>query len=224
MAHLLPPDGQTAGDCSLPPLETSDAMVRVHPLIPALSLACVVACGGDSTPPAPVGVDPALQAEVEGYLAAYTETFVGLYTASSEAEWAANTRIVEGDDTNRKRSEVAQAALTAFTGSVENIEKARAYLASKDRLAPLAVRQLEQVLYAAGNFPQTVPELVEERIAAEAKANEVLFGFDFKVDGRSMSANDVDDLLDASRDLAARQAPGKPRRRSAGPCGPPCWR
>ncbi len=181
-------------------------MVRVHPLIPALTLACVVACGGDTTPPAPAGPDPALQAEVEGYLAAYTETFVGLYTASSEAEWAANTRIVEGDDTNRTRSEAAQAALTAFTGSVENIEKARAYLASKDRVSPLAVRQLEQVLYAAGNFPQTVPELVKERIAAEAKANEVLFGFDFKVDGRSMSANDIDDLLDASRDLAARQA------------------
>ncbi len=147
-----------------------------------------------------------LQAEVQAFLDAYTETFLELDYAADLAEWESNTRIVDGDDTNRRRTEAANEALAAFTGAVETIDKARGYLERRDRLAPLQVRQLEKVLYRAANNPQTVPDLVKRRIAAEAAQVERLFGFDFRIDGRSLSANEIDDRLAESSDLAARLA------------------
>jgi CheY-like chemotaxis protein len=56
--------------------------------------------------------------------------------------------------------QVADEALAAFTGSAENIEAARRFLAARDRLAPIQVAQLEAILYDAGANPQTVPDLV----------------------------------------------------------------
>jgi peptidyl-dipeptidase A len=67
-------------------------------------------------------VDTGVRREAQAFLDDYTAKYVELYTASSEAEWISNTRIIEGDDTNRKRTEGANQALTAFTGSVEVIE------------------------------------------------------------------------------------------------------
>ena len=61
-----------------------------------------------------------------------------LYAESAEAEWASNTRIVEGDETNLKRTEAANRALAEFTGSAEAIEKAAGYLEQADRLEPLS--------------------------------------------------------------------------------------
>lgn len=157
------------------------------------------------------GTDPeaenaALRSEVGAFLDTYTQDFVRLYTEASEAEWASNVRIVEGDDTNLKRTEEAQKALASFTGSLDVIDKTRAFLEKKDRLEPLQVRQLESILYRAANFPQTEPDLVTRRIAAEAAANERLFGFTFHVDGKPIDANGIDGLLETSTDLDQRLA------------------
>jgi peptidyl-dipeptidase A len=156
----------------------------------------VTACG-----PA---ADTRISDEVQAFLDDYTVRYVELYTASSEAEWVSNTRIVEGDDTNRKRTEAANQALTAFTGSVEVIEAAERFLEQRDALDPIQVVQLEKVLYNAANYPQTAPELVRERIAAEAEQVEVLFGFDFQIGGESVTTNDIDDLLHTENDLDRR--------------------
>ena len=88
------------------------------------------------------------------------QRYVELYAASSETEWAVNTRIVEGDDTNRLAAEEAKKALAGFTGSVENIERARKYLERRSELDPMSIRLLERILYIAANHPQTVAELV----------------------------------------------------------------
>jgi len=148
----------------------------------------------------------AKQAEAQAFLDSYTTQMLALYTTASEADWQANIHIVEGDDTIRKAAEEANEAMARFTGSEENIATARSLLEAAAQLDPLQVKQLEAVLYAAANNPQTVPELVKERIAAEALQNEQLFGFDFKIDGESVSTNDLDDTLENDNDLAARLA------------------
>lgn len=144
--------------------------------------------------------------EASAFVAAYSTTFQELYYTAGEAEWVSNTRIVEGDTTNAYNTRMANEALAAFTGSSENIEKAQSYLKHHDELPDKLVRQLEAILYAAANNPQTVPDLVKARIKSETLQNEQLFGFDFKVDGESISTNDIDKLLREEDDLDQRLA------------------
>jgi peptidyl-dipeptidase A len=157
------------------------------------ALALLLSCAGDK--------GAKLQADTQGFIDEYTGEFVSLWAESSEAEWALNTKIIEGDDTNRKRTEAANQAWAAFTGSVEVVERTRALLEDRDALTPLQVNQLEAILYLAANNPQSVPDVVNRRIAAEAKQTETLFGFDFTLDGESVSTNRIDEILRASSDL-----------------------
>ena len=151
--------------------------------------------------------DPAAaQAAAQAFLDTYTETLLPLYYESAEAEWAANTHIVEGDDTNAQRVQEANEALAAFTGSAENIAQARFFLQMRGRLTDLQVRQIEAVLYEAASNPQTVPELVSERIAAETAQNEQLFGFTYMLNGEEVTTNDIDRILRESTDVAERLA------------------
>jgi peptidyl-dipeptidase A len=136
-----------------------------------------------------------LQNEVQAYLDRYSSEFQRLAYESSKAEWASNTMIVEGDTTNAYRTRMANEALAAYTGSKENIETATRYLADKEKLLPLQVKQLEKVLYNAADNPQTVAALVKERIKREAEQTEKLYGFDFKIGGASVSTNEIDDIL-----------------------------
>lgn len=147
-----------------------------------------------------------LKAEVQAFLDDYTNTFVKLYYDSALAEWDANTRIVTGDTTNAYNVQKANEAFAKFTGSTENIEKTRKFLENKDALDIVQVRQLNTILYAAANNPETVSDLVSERIAAENAQNETLFGFDFKVDGKSVTTGDIDKVLRESNDLNERLA------------------
>jgi peptidyl-dipeptidase A len=147
---------------------------------------------------------PVSNAEAQAFIDAYTVEYVKLYTASSEAQWAANTKIVKGDSTNAKQVEITGNAYAAFTGSKENIEKAQEFLKDRSKLSALQEKQLDKILYAAANNPQTVAGVVKERIKAENAQTEKLFGFDFKVDGKSISANDIDNVLREETDLPKR--------------------
>ncbi len=144
--------------------------------------------------------------EAADFIGNYTETFVKLYYESAEAEWAANTRIVEGDTLNSWQVQQANEALARFTGSEENINKARALLERKEQLQPLQVKQLQTILYAAANNPAIVKDLVRERIKAEAAQTELLFGYDFKIDDRTVSTNEIDDILKGTYNLDSRLA------------------
>src|SRR5687767_11831963 len=88
-----------------------------------------------------------VQQEAQAFLDSYSSTFQGLYTKSAEAEWASNTKIVEGDSTNAVATRRANEAFAAFTGSVENIEKARKFLEQKSQLTELQLKQLEAILF-----------------------------------------------------------------------------
>jgi peptidyl-dipeptidase A len=147
-----------------------------------------------------------IQTEVQAFLDEYTTTYKKLYYASSQAEWAANTHIIAGDTLNAYNVQQANEALAKFTGSSENINKTRQFLESKDLLDIVQVRQLNVILYSAANNPETVSELVSQRISADNAQNETLFGFDFKVDDNSVTTGDIDKVLRESNNLKERLA------------------
>ena len=150
--------------------------------------------------------DKALLVEVDSFLRFYTQGYLGLLKKASEAEWALNTVIVEGDNKNSRAYEKAEGDLAQYTGSVEMIRKARKYLEREAALTDLQVRQLKAILYAAARSPQTEPELVKARIKADAAQTEALFGFDFKIDGKSVTTNEIDKILEEEDDEALRLA------------------
>ncbi len=148
----------------------------------------------------------AVRTRADAFLQRYDAELQPLYYASSKAEWEANTHIVEGDTTASARARAANEALADFTGRVTTIETARRLLERRDDLTPLQVRQLEAVLYDAAGNPQTVPDLVTRRIAAETAQTEQLFGFTFRVGGEEVTPNDIDRTLRESDDVAERLA------------------
>lgn len=146
-----------------------------------------------------------IQQEAQAFIDSYTTEYLKLYSASSEAQWKSNIEIVEGDSTNAKATEAANEAYAQFTGSEGNITNARKYLEHRKHLTPLQVKQLETILFAAGNNPQTIASVVKERIKAETAQTEKLFGFDFTLDGKSVSTNQLDDILKSSSKLEERR-------------------
>jgi len=190
----LEPVGKDPSSNSCTPRATLRAMkFTLSALLALLVSSCV------STP-------PVLQIEAQEFLDRYTRAYVGLYAAGSEAQWASQTRIVEGDDTNAKRTQAAEEATAAFTGSIENIETAQRLLAGRAELTDLQVKQLEGVLFRAASGPQTQRELVKRRIAAETAQVEQLYGFTFRLDGKEVSANEIDGGLKSEPDLSRRRA------------------
>lgn len=146
------------------------------------------------------------QADAQAYLDSYAAEFQRLYYASALAEWESNTRIVAGDSSNAVRTKAANEAYARFVGSVANIERIRGFLGQKERLTTLQARQLEAMLYAAANQPQTVPDVVRRRIAAETEQTEKLYGYTFTVNGREVTPNQIDSTLRSSVNLADRRA------------------
>ncbi len=170
-------------------------------LLPALWL---VACNNSTQPE--VSISDKLQTETDSFLTAYTAEFQKLYYASALAEWELNTHIVEGDTLTSKKAEEAGEAFAAFTGSEANIKAAQKYLEQKEELTDLQVRQLDAVLYAAGANPQVAADIVKQKIKAETEQTKKLFGFDFKINGQSVSTNEIDGILEESTDLKERLA------------------
>ncbi len=145
------------------------------------------------------------QEEAQTFIDAYTTEFLQLYTASAEAQWKSNIEIIDGDSTNAVATRKASEAYAAFTGSEENITNATKFLKYKGLLTDLQQKQLEAILYTAANNPQTVESLVNARIKAETEQTEKLFGFDFQLDGKSVTTNQIDELLKTETNLATRR-------------------
>ncbi len=143
--------------------------------------------------------------DVEAFLTGYEARFQELYAEASEAEWASNTRIVEGDDTNAARTRATGEALAAYTGSAAVIEQARAHLA-RPGLTDLQRLQLEAIVFRAARNPATVADLVAAKIAAETAQTERLFGFTYRLDGREVTTGELDEVLRTERDVGRRLA------------------
>lgn len=147
----------------------------------------------------------AVQKEAQAFIDAYTKTYVKLYTESSEAQWKSNIEIIPGDSTNAVATRKTNEAFAEFTGSKTNIDNTRKFLEQKDKLTELQVKQLEVILFAAANNPQTVADLVKARIKAETEQSDKLYGFNYTLNGKAVTVNAIDDVLKSENDLAKRQ-------------------
>lgn len=141
-----------------------------------------------------------LRDSVDNYLSDYNNKYQDLYYETAKAHWQLNTKIVEGDTTAEHQVKVSEKEMANYTGSKENIELTERYLSKKDDLLPLQIKQLEAIRYAAASNPEVVSDIVEEKIAADAKQVKLLYGYDFNMDGKSVSTNYIDSILSNSND------------------------
>lgn len=169
-------------------------------LLPLL-LAAAPALAADPTPEA---------REAQAFLDLYNSLYQRLSTVSAEAAWRSATDVRELHEGQRTGADQAWAA---FVGDPVVITTTQRLLDRKEALTPLQVKQLEAIRLAAGANPGTLPDLVNARVAAEARAAAILDGWQFcftpvAADGRCpepKTANDVDGVLQDSRDLAERE-------------------
>ena len=144
-----------------------------------------------------------IQERADRFLTLVNAGYQALYTVSQETQWAADTDVTPAHEA---AAVAAGRAYAAFIGSPALITEARALLAHRAELNELTVRQLDQALLNAAEGPMTNPDLVAARVAAEARQAAVLNGFEFKLGDRTITANEIDDLLQNSTDLAERRA------------------
>ena len=178
-----------------------------HSILRFAVLLALPACASSRTPaPTSAAAPSARRGEVESYLESYDSTFKRLNYASQLAQWASNTHIVAGDSTNAVRARETGLALSRFVGSVENIERIKGYLSDRAELDPIQIRRLEVMQSNAADAPQTMPDVVRERLVAENAQVERLYGFQFLLNGKPVTPNDIDDILQTSTDLSQRRA------------------
>jgi peptidyl-dipeptidase A len=148
------------------------------------------------------------KSEVQEFLKMYDEVSQRVGTVAAEAEWQAATDVTD-EHTGQRIG--AQRAAAAFTGSRYVIEDSRRFLRLKDSLSDLEFRQLDKILLNAAESPATIPDVVRARIEAEARLDAVLDSFTFCLEERGgkcvkpVTAEDIDQKLLASRDLAERR-------------------
>lgn len=160
----------------------------------------LASCGGGGT----TGGNP--QEDAQKFIDGYTTEYVKLYTNTSEAQWKSNIEIKQGDSTNSLAAQKADEAMAAFTGSKENIEQARKFMELKDKLTEIQVKQLELILYAAANNPQTIADVVKARIKAENGQTQKLYGYQYMLGDKKISTNYIDSILKAENNINNRQA------------------
>lgn len=144
-----------------------------------------------------------VQERADRFLATVNATYRALTYVQQEAQWAAVTDVKPEHDAG---AEVAGKAMAAFNGNPALIGEARELLKHEAELAPLTARQLRHVLLNAAEAPMTNPALVAKRIEAETRQASTMNGFTFKLSGKPVTPNDIDDILATSRNLKERQA------------------
>ena len=144
-----------------------------------------------------------VQDRADRFLKLVNAGYQSLYYVSQEATWAASTDVKPEHDAG---AEWAGKAFAAFNGNPLVITEAKDLLKHRQELSEITVRQLERVLLMpyGQEGPMTKPKLVAERIEAETHQVSLMNSFQFKVGGRPVSANEIDDKLSSSQDLAER--------------------
>jgi peptidyl-dipeptidase A len=160
----------------------------------AVLLAASVAIAADANP---------TQERADRFLLLVNSAYKSLVTLEGNAQWKALTDVSPVHDAG---SEAASKARAAFTGDPVLINEAKALLLKRHELNELTIRELQQLLLAAAEGPMTNPKLVADRIDAEVAQASTLNGFEFKLAGKPVTVNEIDNLLNSSTDLAERQA------------------
>lgn len=159
-------------------------------------LLCAIVASGHAVAATP-------QERADEFLNLVNSGYQALYKVQSEAQWYAATDVSPEHDA---ASEVAGKAAAAFNGNPALIREAKELLKQKAKLKPLTVRELERALLNAAEGPMTNPALVAERIKAETQQASTLNGFVFKLDGKPITVNAIDDLLQHGTNLTERRA------------------
>ena len=135
------------------------------------------------------------QERADRFLALVNASYQAIYYVEAEAQWKALTDVSEVHDAG---SEVASKARAALMGNPALINETKSLLLKRHELNDLTIRQLERVLLIAAESPMTKPELTQARIEAETKQASTLNGFEFKLRGKPVSVNDIDNLLQSN--------------------------
>lgn len=146
------------------------------------------------------------QERAQNFLHTYDSVYQQLAYADNLGQWEMLTHIVEGDTMAQHNATVASVNLSDFTGSAANIDSVKTFLALKDKLTELQVRELNAVLFLAGNNPANAAETVEKKIALTNSQISKLYGFKFMMNGKEVTPNKIDDILRHSSDLKERLA------------------
>lgn len=143
------------------------------------------------------------QERADRFLALVNSAYKSLVTLEGNEQWKALTDVSPVHDAG---SETASKARAAFTGDPVLINEAKALLLKRHELNELTIRELQQLLLIAAEGPMTNPKLVADRIAAEVAQASTLNGFEFKLNGKPITVNEIDNLLNSSTDLQERRA------------------
>ena len=169
---------------------------------------CILIALALAAAPAAAAAKTAAQQRAEAFLDLYASAYRSLYTLSNEVEWAAVTDVTPEHDAARVAGNKAYAALV---GDRAAIVQARALLAEEKSLEPLTALQLRKVILLAGGFPGTIPEVSARRVEAESRQSSLLDSWEFCLERKGeacatpTTANEIDNILVESRDLAERR-------------------
>ena len=176
-------------------------------IIPTLVIALLSSCGGgteeNSGDKTEINKEEFVK-EVQTYLDEYNSTFQKLLAEQNEAQWALNTHMVPGDTIASSNAGKADEAMSNFTGSKKNSDKAQEYLKNKDLLSDIQRRQLDYILFLAGGSPEAAGDVVKERIKAQNEQTEKLYSFEYKIDGKKVSTNEIEEILRTEKNVTKR--------------------
>src|SRR2546428_4399773 len=144
-----------------------------------------------------------VQERADRFLKLANAGYQALYRVNSEAQWLAVTDVTPQHDA---AAEATGKAYAAFNGNPALITEARELLTHQNELNELTIRQFKQLLLNAAEGPMTNPDLVKKRVEAETKQASLMNGFEFKLNGQKITANQIDDKLEKSTDLNERRA------------------
>lgn len=129
-------------------------------------------------------------------------------TVDAQINWTASTDVTPEHTGARTGSGKAMAALA---GSKVIVTRVKTLLAKEKDLDPITARQLHKLLLAAAEAPATIPEVVAQRVDAEARQSSIQDGYTFCLQpkpgggcARPTTPNDIDSVLLKSRDLPER--------------------
>jgi peptidyl-dipeptidase A len=144
-----------------------------------------------------------IQERADRFLALANAGYQAVYRVNSDAQWTAVTDVTPEHDA---AAEATGKAFAAFNGNAAIINEANELLRHEKELDEITARQLKQLLLNAAEGPMTNPDLVARRVAAETKQASLMNGFEYKLNGRKITANQIDDKLEKSADLPERKA------------------
>lgn len=149
----------------------------------------------------PAHATPPEQVQAQAFLDLYNALHQRLTTVDQGHQWVGSTDVSDKADAARTASGQMYAAFVGNKGVLAEVKK---WLAQKAKLTELQRRQLKLIeLHAAAN-PGTLPDVVDARIAAESRQASIQDGFVYENGTKKLTANDIDEVLQGSKDLTER--------------------